>query len=33
MCDKCCMDCYKIDICGGRCNFECNKCIYREEKK
>lgn len=32
---KCCMDCYKIDACDGRCNFKCNECSYNntEQKK
>lgn len=23
---ECCMDCYKIDCCDGRCIFQCEKC-------
>lgn len=23
---ECCIDCYKIDCCDGRCDFECEKC-------
>lgn len=26
----CCIDCYKIDICGGRCDFKCSKCNMRK---
>lgn len=27
---ECCMGCYKIDACDGRCNFKCNECSYNK---
>lgn len=29
---ECCMDCYKIDACDGRCNFECDICSFNRNK-
>ena len=30
---ECCMDCYKIDCCDGRCNFQCEKCNMNKNNK
>ena len=30
---ECCMDCYKIDCCDGRCNFEYEKCNMNKNNK
>lgn len=29
---ECCLDCYKIDACDGRCNFECDKCSMNNKE-
>lgn len=29
---ECCMDCYKIDACDGRCNFKCDICSFNTNK-
>lgn len=29
---ECCLDCYKIDICDGRCDFKCSECYMRKEQ-
>lgn len=30
---ECCMDCYKIDICNGKCDFKCEECIHNKNNK
>lgn len=30
---ECCMDCYKIDICNGRCNYKCDVCSFSPNKE
>lgn len=30
---KCCLDCYKIDICGAVCDFRCEVCSQNKKPK
>ena len=30
---ECCLDCYKIDACDYRCDFDCKKCNFRENNE
>lgn len=30
---ECCMNCYKVDACGGRCDFKCENCSYNKVSK
>ena len=30
---ECCMDCYEIDICNGRCHYKCDVCSFSPNKE